>query len=620
MGLAGAVSVVCVLDGAVGSGAVVDSLLVLLAAVAAGGLLGAWTHHAVAATGVLTVAAALTFDNQRHFGHEFAAVDDLAFFLILVGAPALLGAALVARIGQVRELAALSEQLAQQRQDEIATARLNEQHRIELAVHHRLVERMGAIALLAEGAGLEKDPSVSTRALQEIEATARAGLDELRHALGVLRANPEAEQRGRVGPRLDEERAASAREASRPTKPSASVRKPEPSPGWSDLLLVVVLGVAMAVESVVSSASRGPAWVNVALVFVVASPLLMRRRHPVSTSVAVFILATLFSSVLTPLAATVSAIALLLVTAYAVGAYATGWWRAAGSAVVWLGLVPLGMASPPEAQDPGALLPTAIWSGLALGAGAVAAAWSERAARTREVVAELERSRDADVRVAIARERQLIARDLHDTVAHTMSVVCLNAGAAQHNPTAMAADALATIVDATRHGMTELRRGLQTLEPGDGLRTPALRLLAHRLGLELHVITPDLPQLDSVDTALVHRVLREALVNAGRHAPGALVEAVVTVGASGVRVEVVDSGPAAVRGPAHDAPTTGPPWSSLGAGAGLAGLAGLVRERGGALEFGPVPTGGFRVAATIPSSLPATRSTPQPHADPAMSP
>ncbi|WP_256842103.1 histidine kinase [Ornithinimicrobium cryptoxanthini] len=606
VGLTGAVTLAAVLDGAVGSGGVVDSLLMLAAAVVAGCLLGAWTHHAIAATGVLTVATALTWANQRHFGDEFAVVDDFAFFLILVGAPALLGAALVARIRQVRELAALSEQLVEQRRDEIAVARLDEQHRIELAVHHGLAERMGAIALRAEGARDQENVSVRD-VLAQIEETARAGLDDLREALGVLReepASPVAEDGGAVD---DGAARAVADEAGR-TDPLRRTRQAEPAPDRTDVLLVVGLGVAISVESVVSSASRGPAWANVLLALAVASPLLVRRQSPVVALAGMFAVGTASSTVLTPLPAMVAPIALLLVAAYAVGSWAHGWWRAVGVAVMWLGLVVLAIASPPEASAPEGLVPTMIWSALAVGAGMTAASWSSRAEQMRQVVLQLERLRDTDVRVAVARQRQLIARDLHDSVAHTLSVVCLNAGAAQHNCTAMAPDALATIADAARSGMTELRRGLHTLEPGDGLKTPALRLLAHRLGLTLHLVTPDPAELDNVDTALAHRVLREALVNAGRHAPGARVHAVVSPAANGVRVEVVDSGPGTAHGPTHDAADGDAAWSGLGAGAGLAGLAGLVRERGGELEFGPVATGGFRIAATIPSPARAPRA------------
>lgn len=613
VGLAAALTMMSILDGAVGSGSLVGSPLVLLAAAIAGALIGAWTHHGVAAIAVLAVAAALTFGNQRHFGQEYAAADDLAFFLIVIGAPALLGAALVARVGQVRELAALSERLAAQRRDDIATARLEEQHRIELAVHHRLVERMGAMALLAEGAGLERDPSTRTRALQEIEETARAGLDELRHALGVLRAGPEPERRDELAdPMLDRELAGPARVASQPAELPASVRQFERSPSWSDLLLVVVLGAAMAVESVSSSAARGPAWANIALAFVVATPLLVRRQRPVLTSIAVLALAAPASSALTPLPAMVTAIALLIVVAYALGAHARGWSLAAGTVLMWLGLLLLALVSPPEARDPEGLVPTLIWSGLAVGAGMVAAAWSGRAARAREVVAELEQGRDADVRVAVARQRQLIARDLHDTVAHTLSVVCLNAGAAQpsssrrnlapRESTDVATDILSTIADASRSGMVELRRGLHSLEPPEALSAPALQLMAHRLGIELHLGVPDEPQLSSADTTLVHRVLREALVNAGRHAPGARVDAVITRDTTQVQIVVMDGGPGSAPGAARANSATDAGWSELGAGVGLSGLAELVRERGGELEFGPVPTGGFRVAATIRSS------------------
>jgi signal transduction histidine kinase len=87
---------------------------------------------------------------------------------------------------------------------------------------------------------------------------------------------------------------------------------------------------------------------------------------------------------------------------------------------------------------------------------------------------------------------------------------------------------------------------------------------------------------------LVRRVLREAIVNAGRYAPGALVTVSVAADHEVVRLEVIDDGPVA-----------GTHWRG-GAGTGLTGLAADVAATGGTLEWGPRATGGFRVAALVP--------------------
>lgn len=86
----------------VGTGSWVNVLLVLAAV--AGFLLGAWTPTVIAALGVLAIDVAFTVDNQRHFPHDHALVNDLVFGLIVVGAPAWAGATLVARERQVSRL------------------------------------------------------------------------------------------------------------------------------------------------------------------------------------------------------------------------------------------------------------------------------------------------------------------------------------------------------------------------------------------------------------------------------------------------------------------------------------------------------------------------------------
>lgn len=597
LGLTGLLGVAAALDGVVGSGSFVSSPIALLLVAASGGLLGAWTPYPVAAAGVLTTATALTYANQRHFPQEYAAADDLAFFLLAVGAPALLGATLIRRIRQVRELDSLRRRLAARRRDDVAAARLGEQQRIELAVQHRLVERLGAIALRAEGA-TGQDSQSARAALAEIEQTSRAGLEELRQALGVLHEEPE--RRAVDQPPVNE--------SGRPPSSPARVEQP---PRRADILLVLGLGAAMAVESLVSGASRGPAWANVALAFVVTAPLVERRRHPLAAAAGLMALGTAYSAVLTPLPEMVTSIAPFLVAAHAIGAFTRGWWRLAGTVVIWLGYALLGVASPPGSQDPEGVLPTLVWSVLAVGAGVLSASWNDRADQMQELLAQVERLRDADVALAVARQRQRHARDLHDTVAHALSVVCLNAGAAQvAGPSAVGA--LKTIADAARTGTAELRHGLHALEPAERLDAPSMRLIAKQLGIDLDLVVPTSGDIAARDTALLLRVLREALVNVARHASGAHVHAAITADEAALRIEVLDTG--AATGSGAGGLGAG---AQLGAGVGLRGLAALLRERDGTLEFGPLPSRGFRVAASLPV-LRATAESPARHEAPPL--
>ena len=573
LALAGGVTFVPIAEAALGTGAVVDSPIMLLVGAVTSFLLGAWTQARVALPAVLVAAVGLTVASQWRFSDEYPVADDLVFFLLVLAGPAVVGASLVARTGQVRELSRLSARLATQRDDDLRAARLEEQQRIELVVHRRLVEQMGAIALRAEGARHTVDPEMRQRALEDVEATARTGLAELRKALGVLR-DPVME----ASPEI-------------PESPASG----DP-PGRADLLVAVGCGAAMAIESLVSSAARGAAWLGVLAGFVMAAPLAFRRQAPIAVAGAVFVLAIAASSKLTPLPEMVTAVALLLVLSYAVGAHGRGWWRLLGLAVIWLGEFALVVVSPPGAREPDGLMPSLIWSGLAVAAGALTAGWSSRAERMGHVVAELEHGREVALRVAVARQRNEMARDLHDSVAHTMTVVCVRSGAARRvassDPSAVE-EALETIVATSRTGMSELRGGLDALDqPPGSLESDALTAMARSMGVEVEVevdfMTSHRMAVPPPTAALLHRVLRETFVNAARHAPGARVVVRLEARDDRINLMVADNGQV---GAGFD----------LGTGSGLTDLAAVVRAHGGRLERGSLPGGGFRVSLTLPT-------------------
>ena len=241
---------------------------------------------------------------------------------------------------------------------------------------------------------------------------------------------------------------------------------------------------------------------------------------------------------------------------------------------------------------------------------------TQRALLEQAEVSELEKARRA-----VLEERTRIAREMHDVVAHHMSMIAVQAETAPFRlgelPEPARAEFVA-IAGSAREALTDMRRLLGVLRsetdsaptaPQPGLAdVPELVAAARRVGVE--VTYRDSAQASAPDGPVglaAYRIVQEALANAARHAPGAPVDVTVTDDGGSVQVRVVS---AATVGGAHPA-TVGRAhpaavgWADPGggvAGAGL-GLAGM-RERaallGGTLDAGPTDDGGFAVAATLP--------------------
>jgi signal transduction histidine kinase len=255
-----------------------------------------------------------------------------------------------------------------------------------------------------------------------------------------------------------------------------------------------------------------------------------------------------------------------------------------------------------------------VAAAVALGASVRARRQTRAHAERLRALAAAEQARAAEQR--LQEERVRIARDLHDVVGHTISVVSVHGNVAAEavgRDDAAARGAVEQILRATTTAMRELRATVTVLrapagaaarapERGTvGLRgVPALAESARGAGLrvDLDVAVPD-DALDGAVDAAAYRIVQESLTNAVRHAGAG--RAVVTAVLRGGRLEVTvtDDG----RGAVHDA---GGADGADGAGGGGAGLAGM-RERatllGGRLEAGGLPGGGFRVRATIPARL-----------------
>lgn len=199
-------------------------------------------------------------------------------------------------------------------------------------------------------------------------------------------------------------------------------------------------------------------------------------------------------------------------------------------------------------------------------------------------------------------ERLRIARELHDVIGHTMSMINVQASAALHRrkkDPAQAEKALAAIKQGSKDGLRELRTTLGVLRqvdeaaptaPAPGLaRIDDLAASAALAGLDVRVETSGVasPPPAAVDLA-AYRIVQESLTNAARHSAARHVTVRIACGAERLTLVVEDDG----RGPC-----AGPAASS---GSGIAGMTERARALGGELVAGPRPEGGFAVRARLP--------------------
>ncbi|WP_256975050.1 sensor histidine kinase [Streptomyces sp. CS159] len=221
-----------------------------------------------------------------------------------------------------------------------------------------------------------------------------------------------------------------------------------------------------------------------------------------------------------------------------------------------------------------------------------------------------ERQRHAEERATL-RERSRIAQDMHDCLGHELSLLALRAGALQVAPglaaehRAAAADLRAAAADATDHlhriigVLREDDEPVPLAPPGESVEELVAR--AAESGLPVRWETshpaPRVPEPGSLTERLLHRIVREALTNAARHAPGAPVVVEVAGQPSGTTVTVTNDRP------------TGTGSRSTGGGTGLLGLRAAVASVGGDFRAGPHGAG-FRVRAHVPAGRPDPGSVP----------
>ncbi len=546
---------------AVREGPLVSSAPLMLGTVLAGYVVGITTRPWVAAPVVILAAATLTWAFQIEDPEAYPVLDDFVFALLVVGAPALAGAALRLRAEQVRELDRVAALLTEQRAAQVRAAQLEERGRLEARLHHGFGEQVAGIVMRAESAR-DAEQADARAALAEVEDAARQSLDRLRAAL----------------------RAVDDEAATPPPVPPAEEPRTESMVGLPDVALALACGLAVAVEAVVSPHARGPEVLNVVAGLAAGAALVVRRRRPLLAIATSFSATAVLAAWLTPPTLMVTPILVLLVCGYTVGAQLRGLGRVWGLLLLAVGLVSDYVLAEPGSRDPEGAGPTTVIVALAVALGLVGAGWAERAQRRRAGVAELERGLEVEVGLAVAEQRERLAGELHDTVAHAMTVICLQASAGQVEPDPQRVD---TILATARAGLAALRTGLDNLEDSSELSVAALTAQARRAGLRPQVhVTGRLDDLTLDARRIAVRVAREAVTNAARYAPGAELVVEVEVGGQ-LRLLVRDRGAAADTSWRH------------GAGSGLRGLAQEAQRAGGELRWGAAGAG-FEVELRVP--------------------
>ena len=219
------------------------------------------------------------------------------------------------------------------------------------------------------------------------------------------------------------------------------------------------------------------------------------------------------------------------------------------------------------------------------------------------LTAELERSREEQARLAVAAEQARIAREMHDIVAHAVSLMTIQAAGgervAERDPQ-RAREVFGVIREAGSEALGELRRMLGMLrgddggapdpQPSlDGLGALVERARAAGLDARLTLRGDGLPDLPPGPSLAAYRVVQEALTNAAKHAAGASVEVDVARQDGALHVVVRDDGTGAAAEPA-----------AHGAGHGLIGMRERAAAYGGTLDAGPAVRGGYEVRLTLP--------------------
>lgn len=370
------------------------------------------------------------------------------------------------------------------------------------------------------------------------------------------------------------------------------------------VVLLLALSAQVDVWSGTAAAAnglKGGSPLHAVLAACITLPLLLRARFPVAVIVVVtaatWLQYSLGGGLFQPWFA-------ILLATYALGAHAELPLSAAALAPVAAAILAIDIPRLAAGAPVDEVVPVWAITALTWIAGRWVRTRRQESAALEARAARLEAEREARAAAAVAEERARIARELHDLVAHSMSVINVQAQGARRvlaHDADSAAEALAQIERASHQGLDEMRRMLALLrttdvdtdlEPQPGLRDiPALVDRVRSAGLDVRVEVEGKPRLAPAGIELAaYRVVQEALTNAIKHGADRAASVTVRYRPGDVEVEVANAGGA----PVADAP-------DARLGHGLLGMRERVTLYDGMFEAAPADDGRFVVRARLPS-------------------
>jgi signal transduction histidine kinase len=373
-------------------------------------------------------------------------------------------------------------------------------------------------------------------------------------------------------------------------------------PSWGDLALALAVTV-LGQSEVWLRDDVQPRPAAAVCELVLGAVLAFRRVAPTTTVVVVAVASTVEALAGVPLQSPLNPIIASVIAAYSLLVHATARRAVTGGALL---LAAIATQSASQHQELGNF----AWA-VVLMAGVAAVGWTVRS-RTQRVdhleqeALDLERAREEQARQAIAQERARIARELHDVVSHSISVIAIQAQAVQRRlgpGHEKEVEDLRAVESTARQAMVEMRRLLGVLRadgeslplaPQPGLsQLPALVDRATKAGLRVEVTTTGTPEpLPAGLDLTAYRVVQEALTNTLKHASARTASVALGYAPGELRLTVEDDG----RGHADGVGAAPSP----GRGHGLIGMAERVSFYGGRLHTGPLDGRGFRVDVRLP--------------------
>jgi signal transduction histidine kinase len=485
-------------------------------------------------------------------GALFAAV-------IIVGAPALAGWLVSSRGRLLADLRRTEARLAHEHEDRVRSARAREVLGVWERLSAELSEGLAAISATAVSGGV--------RGAESVEATARDLLARTRTTVVELAAAP-----SRPSQEVDEPDAAVG---------AGTVRAESALP-WA-VLLASAAGLATVLPMHQDWSAPLPALLLSGLL---VAALAATWRYPLAGVTVAWAAVAGYDRSVADLGSEQTLTLPLLVVATP---FLVGWLERRGLA--FAGLV-VCLAGALACAHYGDFLGVVVLAALAWLGGLALRSRVLLLEQVRRAHQRLDRERGKQLDAVVLEERAALARDVHDAVGHSLTVLALHAGAARRfagTDAAACASALATVGEVARDAAAQL--------DGSSVGSTDLDALvagARRTGLQLTVSGQHTLTTVAEDVArLVHRIVQEALTNAMRHAPGAPVEVAIDRRQDHLDVRVVN-------GVALEHPQLG------GSGTGLAALADRAALLGGHFSAGATPDGGFAVAAELPAQ-PAIR-------------